>query len=237
MNVPDLQKPDQPITSHPSYDYDLGDRVARALEHSPLHVVGASVVVSLPESRQAAVVEEMFGLNPPPFAVGGWLTEVELVFVTDGAHGWLALVDATDDDDAEAEVSKLMAEILVGHEEVACVVRAVSDFGALVAGALDLREPATRRARIEAEYARLLGDSAATAPEDFFARFRGYEHCVRGEAEIRETMNESPEESPAPRPSPPPPKAEGQARRPRAGRRGIGSRRARRRRSRRPRKR
>lgn len=173
-----MQKPDYPIRSAAWLDHGLSEHVARHLESSPLHVYGAHVVSAVP----AAIGDP----DDPLTSIS-----VEFTMLTDGRRGWLVLVLAQDEWDAEVEMTELVEHLLemVEHPPKV-VVRAVAPFAAPNSGAIDLRDPATVRARLEEEFARHFQGVSARPVEPFLRPFEACGYAPRDELTIRRAMNQ-----------------------------------------------
>ncbi|MEM6954073.1 MAG: hypothetical protein AAF411_06950 [Myxococcota bacterium] len=177
-----MLKPTQPITSHPDWDFDLGDAVARALEHSALHVASFATYAPMPES---------FGQG------AGVAVGLDIVCVTDARRGWLVLVQDDDEWDWSASATALIADLVNGEGAPYRVLCATFDAeGPFHRGALDLRRDA--RARIEAAFAGFFGGADAQRPGSFGPLPDAMEDAGFGcwsEDEIRSQMNEAPSHS------------------------------------------
>ncbi len=183
-----MKKPTTPITAHADWDYDLIDRVARGVEHSDLHVFGALTFVAVPESK---------GGDPddPATSIG-----LDFAMVTDGRRGWLALVAADEECDWGPETNELLDELVgeVGATDAAPhVALAVNVYRSTppVEEAVELRDD--RQRRIEALFESHFGDVPEREPEAFSWMEKAMKAFGFGwmtESEIRERMNEGPEE-------------------------------------------
>ena len=183
-----MEKPTQAITSHADWDYELLEHVARGLEHSALHVAGALTFVAVPKEIGGDPDDELssVGLN--------------LALVTDFARGWLVLVAADEECDWGQVAGELIDELLaeVGAVSPAPhVALGANSYGRveLVAGALDLR--AERSSRIEEAFEAHFADCPPLDPDAFKWMHAAMAACNFGwltEADLREMMNESPEQ-------------------------------------------
>ena len=174
-----MKKPDYPITSEEWLDYGLAERVARHLQASPLHVFFASVSMSVPAA-----------LGDPSDPHAALL--VDLTMLTDGRRGWLVLVSAQDEWDAEAELTEFvegLCEMVEGPSR--WVVRAARGHEPAVPGALDLRDAATVRERLEAEFERSFDGAPPAEVEPFLRPFEKFGYAVWDELAIRRQMNEA----------------------------------------------
>lgn len=176
-----MQKPENyPIESEAWLDYGLTEHVARHLQSSPLHVYGASVISAVP----APVGDP----NDPLTSI-----MVDFTLVSDGRSGWLVLVSPQVEWDAEVEMSELVEGLLeMGKvkDPPKSVVRAANRYDRATPGALDLRDPNTVRARLEAEFERHFEGVAASSVEDFLQPFETFHYALRDELAIRREMNQ-----------------------------------------------
>ncbi|MBX3272189.1 MAG: hypothetical protein KF729_18125 [Sandaracinaceae bacterium] len=172
-----MKKPDTPIQSDPAHDYGLSERAARALERSPLHVYDTTVLSSLPRE-----------IGDPDDPSASML--VELTLVTDGARGWLVLVDEQTEWDAERETAELVAHVVRDLDAPPrFVVRAASVSRPKRPGTLDVRDPRRARSLLEGELERALDGAPPTDVVAFLRPFRELGGSVRGEGQIRDQMN------------------------------------------------
>ncbi len=178
-----MHKPSQPILSAPSSDVGIGTRVARRLEHSPLHVVRACVCMTAPAGLDT-------GFPDLPWA-GQVEMMLELALVTDAERGWLVLAPSTDEWDVETECGDFIDDCRSSiTDPPPCVVRAAS-LCSEDRGGLGLREIEGSRAVIEAEFEQQF---AGRTPADVGALlrvFRNYGYYISDEAELRREMNEA----------------------------------------------
>lgn len=182
-----MKKPTQAITSHADWDYELLEHVARGLEHSALHVAGALTFVAVPEEIGGDPNHELssVGLN--------------LALVTDFKRGWLALVRADEECDWGQVAGELVDDLMADVGAVSPaphVALGANSYKSedLVAGALDLRTH--RRRQIEEAFEAHFADCPPLGPDAFEWMHTAMAACNLGwltEADLRETMNESPE--------------------------------------------
>ena len=175
-----MQKPSIAITSNTDWDYDLIERVTRALEHSPLHVRAVLGQVSVPA--------ELGGDPRDPYSALGF----DMALITDLQRGWLVLTQADEEYDWTSTIDDVLGEMVQG-DSAPWVGRTALSFVSEppVATALDLRCDA--QARIEAEFERHFGE-ASRLPTKLFsafdAGFAEFGFSVMEEVELRRKMNE-----------------------------------------------
>lgn len=182
-----MKKPTEAITSHPDWDYELLEHVTRGLEHSVLHVAGALTSVRVPEEIGGDPDDDLCSLL------------LNLTLVTDFERGWFVLVAADEACDWGQVAGELIDELLaeVGAVSPAPhVAQGANSYRSveLVAGALDLR--VDRRRRIEEAFEAHFADCPPLGPDAFEwmrAVMTACNYSWLTEADLRETMNESPE--------------------------------------------
>lgn len=183
-----MQKPTQPILSEPFFDYGIAERVARRLERSPLHVVGAYVCMGAPAGFDSGLPEhlvEMPGVGPVSMFE-------QLALVTDGRRGWLVLASPAKDWDVEVEYTDFIEQCRSSAADPPpCVVRAASFFREEPVRGLDLRDVEAARAVLEAEYERCFASAEPANVDALLEVFRDFGYSVTDEAQLRDEMNET----------------------------------------------
>lgn len=148
-----LDKPTEPRVGAPSeWDYDIAERVTRALQDSPLSVARTMVFSSIPDHMRV-------GGHPADWDCCS--IAIDCTLVTDARRGWLVLVEDPVEFDAEKELTGLFAELLEdGVRGRDFVVRACDRVRPRPTGAaIDMRRTEDLRERLEAEYERAFADA------------------------------------------------------------------------------
>ncbi len=187
-----MKKPRQPrLSTDGSFDLDLTERVARQLQDSDLHVLEALAMSALPEALRTGAPEDDYTS-----------IHVILTLVTDGRRGVLILCMEDEAYDAEAETTELVDCLCPGGATRGTfVVRGATMIArspAARARSLDLSDPATVRARVEAAYEEAFAGAPAVDRRELFLGFQAYGCPVKTEREVRRFLLDIPGPADAP---------------------------------------
>lgn len=100
-----LDKPTGPrLSEAPNFDYDIAERLTRALQDSHLIVARTTAVTAFPDDME----------NERPIDSDDLSLMVDYALVTDCRRGWLVIVDESDDYDAGLHADLVFRELLEG---------------------------------------------------------------------------------------------------------------------------
>ena len=179
-----MKKPTScPIAPASNLDYDIAERTVRQLQESYLHVCSASVATAMPEA-----------IGDPHDMLTSLL--VDLTLITDGRRGWLVLVHEVEEYDAAVEIDDMLTSLLAEFGSTTdFVTRRAAMHRSTMArarpGTLDLRDPSTVRATLEAAYEAAFAPASATDVEAFLPPFRMYGFALWDELALRELVREN----------------------------------------------
>ncbi len=167
-----MQKPATPrLSTDPTMDYDIGDRVARELQDSDLHIFRVGLMMGLPKPLQTGTEQdELCSLVIHP------------TLLTDGHRGWLILVEDTDEWDVEEEISELFGSMIPAHQ---FVVRACELHRPPKGSAVPLRECDRVRSILEEEYERAFAGKAPIDHDTLLEACKAYRWSVEDERALR----------------------------------------------------